>query len=443
MTIGEIPKKERLLVSRLREFIDNSRYDTIALIAGIRKTGKTTILNQIEAHYLACGLDVLKFDLNAQCDSCEVLENRLPPLTFVEYLYFTDRIASYSEYNSVTNEDFSDYLQLKGLEEKALGLYLNFDEQYFRAFYDDVEISNRKSYLSHSITKLEQNDLTNIVNLLAYKLSEACDYDLMMEPKIGKQENVHTAGIGKDIKLKWSRVDFSNTIIEDSVKAVPGINESDIGRILHFLLWAGLADIEYRRTDPDTPVVDAGRVLNILKNVKKKKDLGDLFDEVSICMTSPLYYTRIGEEILRRMQVPVEELYKGFLHGKMLELYIRGALAGLVANTILTSTKLDHINIGEVDICDMRNRVLLEVSLNDKDDKNIHVQDYFKEHDFIRVCTSGKKSYFSKKHRFYHIPHAKLCCMIDTGDIFTRLRATKIAGYLDVESIADEYRQNT
>jgi len=35
---------------------------------------------------------------------------RLPTLTFVEYLYFTDRIPSYSEYNSVTNEDFADYL---------------------------------------------------------------------------------------------------------------------------------------------------------------------------------------------------------------------------------------------------------------------------------------------------------------------------------------------
>jgi hypothetical protein len=318
---------------------------------------------------------------------------------------------------------------------------MNFDEKYFRAFYDEVEISNKQSYLSHSITKLEQNDLTNIVNLLAYKLSEACDYEIMTDPKIGRQENIHLINI-KEAKLKWSRVDLSNTIIEDSVKAAPGINESDIGRILHFLLWSGLANIEYLRIDSETPVVDAGRVLNILKNVKKKKDLDDLFDEVSICMTSPLYYTRIGEEILQRMQVPAEKLYKGFLYGKMLEMYIRGALAGLVENSILTSTKLDYPNIGEADICDTRNRVLLEVSAGDKDDDMIHVQDYYKEHDFIRICASNKKNYFNKKHRFYFIPHAKLCCMIDTGEIFTQLRTTNITSDLDVDSIAEEYKTN-
>ena len=302
-----------------------------------------------------------------------------------------------------------------------------------------MEVSNTQSRLSHSLTKLEQNDLVNIINLLAYKLSEAVDYDVMTEPKIGKQEHIHV-NMGNETKIKWSRVDLSDTIIEDSVKAVPGMTESDIGRILHFLLWSGLANIEYLRIDSETPVVDAGRVINILKNVKKKKDLEDLFDEISICMTSPLYYTRIGEEILKRMKVHVEKLYKGFLHGKMLELYIRGTLAGLVENTILTSTKLDYTNIGEVDICDMRNRVLLEVSAGDKDDEKIHVQDYYPEHDFIRICTSAKKDFFSRNHRFYHIPYAKLCCMIDTGDVFTQLRATNITGATDTDSIAEEYK---
>ena len=95
-----------------------------------------------------------------------------------------------------------------------------------------------------------------------------------------------------------------------------------------------------------------------------------------------------------------------------------------------------------MDICDMRNRVLLEVSAGDKDDEKIHVQDYFKDHDFIRICTSSTKNYFNKKHRFYQIPHAKLCCMIDTSEIFTRLCATNITNDLAVDSIADEYKTN-
>jgi hypothetical protein len=510
MNINGIPKKERLLTARLRDFVENDRNDSVAVIAGIRKVGKTTILEQIENHYIKKGLTVLKFDLAAKNDSCEVLEEiaekepdlllldeisylddyerfsqalynlthgennkkfkvimtgsssahimklsgtklggraklfRLPPLTFVEYLYFTDRIASYSEYNAVTNDDFSNYLQLKGLEKKAAGLAITFDEDYFNAFYDEVAVSNKKSYLSHSITSLNENDLPNMINLLAYKLSEACAYEKVTDPKIGAQEHFHLVS-NREAKLKWRRVDLSNTIIEDSVKAVPGMSEADIARIVNFLLWSGLANIEYTRINSDAPVVDSGRVLGILHGVKKKKDLEDLFAEVSICMTSPLYYTRIGEEIIRRMQVPVEKLYKGILYGKMLELYVRGALSAWGKNTILTSHKLKYSEIEgedwEVDICDTLNRVLLEVSAGDKDDENIHVQDYFKEHDFIRICTSNQKDYFNKKHRFYQIPHAKLCCMIDTGDIFTRLSGTNIINDLDVDSIADKYKK--
>jgi len=507
----ELPKKERLLASHLRDFVDSERNDTVAVIAGIRKTGKTTILNQIEAHYEKRGLNVLKFNLNARHDCCEVLDEvaknapdlllldeisyldnyemfseglynmtggenhkkfkvvmtgsssahalklsktklgaraklfRLPPLTFVEYLYFTGRIPSYSEYNSVTNEDFPDYLQLKGLEDKAGGLAIAFDEDYFNVFYDEVEISNIKSHLSHSITELNENDLPNMVNLLAYKLSEACAYEKMTKPDAGKQEHIHLVN-SNQAKLKWSRVDLSDTIIEDSAKAAPGIKVSDIGRILHFLLWAGLAIVEHIHPSPESQHQNGISVAEILKNCTQKKELQDLFKRVSICMSSPLYYTRIGEEIMRRMQVPAEKLYKGILYGKMLELYVRGALASRVKNTILSSHKLKYSEVEgedwEVDICDTRNRVLLEVSARDKGDDEIHVQDYYKEHDFIRICTSGQKSFFNKKHRFYQIPHAKLCCMADTGDIFTRLRATNMIDNLDIDSIADEYKTN-
>ena len=488
----------------MRDFVESDRKDSVALIAGIRKVGKTTVLNQIEDCYIKKGLSVLKYDLSEKHDCCEVLEEtakkqpdlllldeisylddyenfsqalynmtngenykkfkvimtgsslahiiklsntklgcrsklfRLPPLTFVEYLYFLDRIASYSDYNSVTNGDFADYLQLKGLEDKAGGLSIVFDEDYFNAFYSEVAIGNKKSYLSHSITKLNEDDLLNMVNLLAYKLSEACAYEKVIKPNAGKQEHIHLVS-NKEAKLQWSRVDLTNTIIEDSAKAAPGIKEIDIGRILHFLLWAGIANIEYTHTDPDTSVIDSGRVMNILQNVGNKRELVDLFSELSICMTSPLYYTRIGEEIMRRMQVPVEKLYKGILYGKMLELYVRGALSAQTKSTVLTSHKLKYSKIEgedwEVDICDTKNRMLLEVSAADKEDEKIHVQDYYREHDFIRICTSDKKDFFSKKHKFYHIPYAKLCCMIDTGDIFTQLSATKTTENQDTDFV--------
>ena len=505
--INEIPKKERLLVSRLREFIDTDRNDTIAVIAGIRKTGKTTILNQLEDYYSKKSLKVVKINLDNKLDDCNIIDEinekepdlllldeisfldnyemfsqtlynitaseyskrfkiiitgsssahiiklsgtklgaraklfRLPPLTFVEYLYFTDRIQSYSEYNSVKNEDFSDYLQLKGLGEKAPGLAITFDEEYFADFYNEIELSNRQSHLTHSITNLGQNDLTNMINILAYKLNESKIYKNTMDPKVGGQEYHHLAIPPKRTKIQWSKIDLSDTIIEDSVKAVPEIQAADIGRILHFLIWAGIADIEYHITAATEQKIDPGRVVNILSQVKNTNELDSLFKEVSVCMTSPLYYTRIGEEIMQRMKVSAEELYKGTLYGKMLEIYLRGAIAAKSKNSILKSTKFNYPDIGEVDICDTRNRVLLEISIGDKNNDEIYVQEYYPDHDFLRICSSKTKNYFDKKHRFYHIPYAKLCCMIDTGDIFTKLRATNMTSDLDVDLIAEEYKK--
>ena len=43
--------KKRLIFSKLQDFIDNNNEYRVALISGMRRTGKTTILNQLENHY--------------------------------------------------------------------------------------------------------------------------------------------------------------------------------------------------------------------------------------------------------------------------------------------------------------------------------------------------------------------------------------------------------
>ena len=50
---NDIPLKERLIVQRLRDFINDGDPDAyfVALIAGIRKVGKTTVLRQLQASF--------------------------------------------------------------------------------------------------------------------------------------------------------------------------------------------------------------------------------------------------------------------------------------------------------------------------------------------------------------------------------------------------------
>jgi len=43
--------KERLMVGRLRHFIEKNDEFHVALLAGLRRTGKTTILKQLQSYY--------------------------------------------------------------------------------------------------------------------------------------------------------------------------------------------------------------------------------------------------------------------------------------------------------------------------------------------------------------------------------------------------------
>ena len=468
--------KERLLVSRLRNFIENDNEYSVALIAGIRKTGKTTILKQLQGYYN----DAVYIDLSETKNGKEIIEDlflddptslllldeisyledyeqyaqmiynltageynrkfkvivtgssvahvaklrstklgggraklfRLPPLMFLEYLLFTGRISSYSEYDSVKNEDFADYLFLNELESN---LCIHFTDDYFSTFYDEVSVSNKCSCLSFSFMELKEDDLAHVANLLAYKLSEACDYDTTIRPKIGDQEHIHLYNLG--LRIKKHRFDLSTSIIADSKEAAPGITISAIGRILYFMLYSGLANIEYLRVDPAVDTDGVGYVLNVLRTCTTENELEELFRRVSICITSPLFYTRLGSDILSRKNVNLEMLKKGMIFGKMLELYVRGGIASWSKNTILTSHKLNYTDEGEVDVWDSNRFLLCEISSRNKEAREIHIQDYFKDIPFIRVCTSRDKEYFNKA--YHQIPFAKLCCMIDSGDIFS------------------------
>jgi len=482
MKVETLPKKERLIVSQLRDFLDNNKEFSVALIAGIRKTGKTTILKQLKEFYYP---DAVYIDLSKGKGDISIIEEqfldnptslllldeisylkdyeqyaqmiynltagehnrkfkvimtgssaahivklrstklgggraklfRLSPVMFVEYLYFTGRIPSYKEYDSVQPEDFEDYLFLKDLDDN---LCIHFNGDYFNSFYDEVEISNNAGCMSHSHVSLEKGDLTNMANLLAYKLSEAKNYLGTIQPEVGGQEHIHLSNLG--IKTKKSLVDLSDTIVADSKAAMAGMdNIPTIGRILDYILYSGLAHVEHTRIDPNAEVESIGHILSVLKRCQGEKDMKDLFKKISICMNSPLFYTRLGSEIMEKKGVNPDALRKGMLFGKMLELYVRGGIAMQSSSTILTSEKLSFVDgggneIGEVDIWNQDHMLLCELGTDNKKDEQLNLRKYFKEHAIIRIGSSRTKGYFTGEH--HRIPYAKLCCMVDTGDIF-------------------------
>ena len=374
--------KERLMVQRLRNFIDNTGGQQIALLAGIRRTGKTTILKQLRGYYPgAVYIDLSKSDdghleieemfidkpsglllldeisylsdyemiaeslYNSCGNKTKIIMTgsspahiiklagtklgggraklfRLPLLTFAEYLYFTGRIDSYSDYSSVQNADFSDYLRLKGLDSsEARELAVMFTDDYFDSFYRDNSVSNSNTRVIYSKIQLKSGDLDDLLNLIAYKLSESCSYQSMLRPSAGGQERINLRDSG--VKVKWSKIDLSDAIISVSSDNIIRVSTEKKGRILRYLLESGLAYITYRETSSLSSVeeqIDVGAVLGILSSCTKESELMNLFAKLSINIISPLFYTRIGADILSRAGVSLDFLCTGMLMGKMLEM---------------------------------------------------------------------------------------------------------------------------
>ena len=479
-TYCKLPNKERLIVQNLRDFIDGDIDNSIALVAGIRQVGKTIALKQLWASYpdavyidlSAEGVDsatiedefldkptgLLLLDEAVNLDDYEqVLQRifnvsrthgfkvvitgsspahitklsvsklggrsclfRLPPIMFIEYLYMTGRISNYYEYDSVSNEDFADYLLMKDLKD----LRIQFDTRYFDTFYREIEIGNEKRYLTHSLVDLKENDLLHMCNLIAYKLNEATSYIKSIGHKLnvgGKEYNSLNAL--KDVTTtKWGKIDLSDAFLTESKAVVQRINVQDKARILHFLLWSGMASVEFEQNSDLDSLPKTAEVLSLLKNCNKPSELIELFDVLSICLTSPLFYTRLGVDIVSKMDVDIRNLCRGDMLGKMLEVYVRGAITKYSIKPIMSSIKLKYEadGLGEVDIYESKKELILETTCSDKNNSDIHVSEYLRDVPLIRVCSTDTKdnSKDISAHGFYKIPYAKLCCMIDTGAVF-------------------------
>ena len=469
----DIPKKERLIVAELRGFIDDDASDTIALVAGMRQVGKTTALMQLLKHYGSAAVYIdLSKDINFEDEMDSFIDGdatvllideisylrdfevkaqslfnltnsdnqrqfkviitgssaahltklaitklggraklfRLPPTTFVEYLYFTDRITSYDKSNDVTTEDFSDYLNLKGLR----SLSIQFNESYFDAFYGEVEIGNKQRGLSHSLVDLKSGDLENMAKLLAYKLNETRTYDTTVAPEVGGQERSNLRHLTPRVRFTQG-MDLSDAMVAESARHVLNVSAKDKARILLFMLNAGLACIEFRDTGSSADIKDTGYVMNVLESVKTETDLRHIFDEVSICLITPLFYTRLGIDILKRAGVDPVHLCQGAILGKMFEVYVRGSVALRSKRTLLSTVKLEYPDVGEVDIFDADKQLLLEATISNKPAKDVYVHKYFADTSLIRIASTRDQNFSDGL--YIRLPYPILACMLDKGKI--------------------------
>lgn len=443
--------KERLMVKTLiTEFIEKDYGSPIALLVGIRRVGKTTILKQISKKYSnstyielkpnsddmldlvsleinngktlilideitnCIGYDVLSqdlYDIVAATKNVKIIMTgsspyhlnevsyrklgggrsivfKLPPITFTEYLYFTDKISCYDDIDNVKNEWFNDYLQNKDLEPS---LCICLDNNYLRNWETINSESNENSLNFIKTNLIKNRDIIDIFNLISYNLVTQTDWNL----------------------------DLSSLLVSKSSSNVSNLNVRSVAKIILFLIDSGLATVVISNRD-----LDIGNVRKALRNCKNSDDLDDIFYDIIIMMISPLFYIPFGREIFDGYGHSLDVLKSGLLLGLLVEVYLSGALVNNSNDAFCTIRKLlDNNDLHEVDIFSEDNMLMIEASVKDKKKDSINLDKHFEETNCIRICTSKEKNYISPM--YYVIPYAKVICLVDTGKIFELNKSSK------------------
>jgi len=449
--------KERLIVSELKEFLDTEEYYRILVLVGIRRIGKTTALRQLalyqpDSAYINFAeinaeeklinfmqnpkklllLDEISFHKNYIDDVRHIEEQsvqegykviitgsspthlmslyggplgggrstmkRLSLLSFVEYLYFSDRIKTYECQYEPTEADFLNYLRLRDIPK---GLRITFDKDYFRTFYSDVELSNRNTSLARDNIKIQERHLNAICDLLAYKLQLNVKYHTFIQPDIGAKEIP---------PMFRTKLDFSDTILQDSVAALSSVTPSTKATALHFMLKVGIAYVDIPYEDIDTKSV--ANLLRSLEQVEKGQDLVEIFEDYNICTISPLLYTRLADDLLKKANVNLDVLENRSILGVMLENYVKGTAAYQSSAWNLVSYKIGEGN-EEVDLVDIENNILCEITLSNKKMRDVYLNKHFKNKSFLRILATKDIEDF--RDGIHRIPYLKLCMLLDRG----------------------------
>ena len=346
---------------------------------------------------------------------------RIQFLSFAEYLVFTDKKADYDSLCSenLTDTDFKNYLQLKNLT--AEGLKISLDREYMAELYRDIGLSNQSSRNPGAFSEITEDDILCILDLVAYTIGNMTSWNVFNNPD----------GLRELAPLGESGIDKQCLRIYLTAKQLKNMPPKNIARALYYLITANLAYIEVNYENPDK--VPASKLADILFDIGTREELSKIFAKHNICLVSPIWYVRIANDIVEQYGFSVSQLFDAPVFGHILENYVKGAYCrwqnyqyeyeiSEIGSTKYARTNEERGKSKEVDLCDIRRRLLCEITKSNKRSDKVHLMEHFKDEGFIRVLCTKDIDVFDRG--TYKIPYPKLCAMIDTGDVF-KLQRTK------------------
>jgi predicted AAA+ superfamily ATPase len=486
--------KERFVVSQIRRWLPEY---PMVILAGPRKVGKTVALLQLAAEfnskgavYLNCAIPsdanqienliddgfrgLLLLDefhmlddpntymhmfntfgeqnprfrvvLTGSVSSSMILlaqmkgggRNRLlhiPLLTYLEYLYFTDRISDYNvDLTSVDfGDSFLDYISLKDLQGFKLP---RIDSSYITDASQEIQLAREMSSYLASLLNSNESDIQRALLLLAYKLTGMWDLDQTFKnPKVGNFE-IGRATVAEQLREKNIFSDFSVW------KAThPSMGASQIEESLRYLLWSELALCNFAMEDINSRLDLSFLTKLYLGKSLSENDLRRFFSpDIQLYVVNPLWYSLVAEELWftleglvttnknDRIFTKLARLLKDrntFLEdphiiGNWVEAYLRGAYALMRATPLVTASFQDPTG-KEIDIVQgFPVNVLIEVAVKTREKKAKDVN-FHLAYTGIEKCFVTTKDILEKVNwngvPIWRIPYPMLAVFLDRGEV--------------------------
>jgi hypothetical protein len=353
------------------------------------------------------------------------------PLSFEEYLHFTDKIGNYGDEYMPSKKDLFDFYRMKDLPPD---MDLLIDATYMDGVFREMSDAKNRSNFGKTALSLTREQYIAVADILAYSLNYTKSAARFLNDesiKVGAQEYG-----SKMIRMRgWGRL-FSQSIVEFARNRVNLMSPGEIATVIAYMLSAGFlfVDLTISPTGKDCPDNIAADFLTI----KSLSDLEAVLGKYTVSVISPLLYTRLMVELESLTGVEAEEIY-----GELYELAVKSedvCRRGFApvhysykynesANIFNTANAVDLVAFEDMETATepyKPRKLLLEVTTGrkvavdtDKNSRTDHnLRKVYKEIEFIRVVTDREIPY--EKRDYLHVIYYPLALLkLSNGSIFT------------------------
>ena len=361
----------------------------------------------------------------------------MPVITYIEYLYFLDKIERYSTdlYLLDYANSFLDYMRLKDIEHFNIGPV---DNKHIDMLAREMAVALINTRTPNTTLKCTSEDIRNAFILLTFKMAQ--DIDLIgtfEQPVIGKLDfEIPTIEKLRLDGLKtFSVLDAASKLMDDR----------DIIRAIRYLLWSGLVLYDYSVTSINESVTTDLTKLYLHDDEIYTREFLEGFFSISsrIAVVNPIIYFAISDEFVGMLRSIIEgreqsllsdiELFiakklanknldllkSGNVLGSWVECYIRGSLALMYPHLPLRCKRFRDEMGREVDLVDDVQRVLIEVSVRkrNKNEKEVNFH-HFRKHGEPCILVTRKTLDIREMNGIpvLLIPYSMMAAFLDRGE---------------------------